>query len=70
MKITLRFTLRVGTYSNDITDFATLEECWQRIAGLLERDDDSMTFVEPSGARTVIAGRHVVAVKITPAGEA
>lgn len=70
MNIDLTFTLSTGgQYKNSVSDFATLDECRQRMAVLLEQDDDSITFEEPSGAMTVLASRHIVAVRFAPAGD-
>jgi len=69
LNIDLTFTLSTGDeYKNQTSDYATLDECKQQIVSLMGHDAGSLTFNEPHGGKTVLAARHIVAVKLVPAG--
>lgn len=69
MHIALTFTLSTGgDYKNPTSDFATLDECKQRLAHLVGQGASTLAFDEPDGSKTVIATRHIVALEIAPAG--
>lgn len=70
MNIDLTFTLSAGNaYKNQTSDYATLDECKQQIAMLMDDEARSLTFNEPHGGKTVIAARHIIAVHLDPAGD-
>jgi hypothetical protein len=70
MKIDLVFTLSAGIpYRNQTSDYATLDDCKKQIVNLMGCDVGSLTLNEPDGGKTILAARHVVSVRLTPAGD-
>ncbi|MFG1963106.1 hypothetical protein [Nonomuraea sp. NPDC049028] len=70
MHIDLKFTVTTGVqYAQRTSDFASLDECKQRLATLVGQENGTLTFDQPDGSRVILATRHIVAVECESAGD-